>query len=78
MATPGAAALYARISSDIEGSGLGVKWQVEDCRRLAASLGWIVAEEYIDNDLSAYSGKARPGYQRMLDDLRDGLRDAVR
>jgi hypothetical protein len=29
---------------------LGVKRQVEDCRRLAASLGWIVAEQYIDND----------------------------
>jgi DNA invertase Pin-like site-specific DNA recombinase len=71
------AAVYARISSDIEGSGLGVKRQVEDCRRLAASLGWIVAEEYIDNDLSVYSGKAQPAYQRMLDDLRDGLRDAV-
>jgi DNA invertase Pin-like site-specific DNA recombinase len=51
--------------------------QVEDCRGLAASLGWMVAEEYIDNDLSAYSGKARPAYQRMLDDLGDGLRDAV-
>ena len=77
MITPGAAAIYARISSDLEGSGLGVARQVEDCRRLADSLGWTVAEEYVDNDLSAYSGKARPAYQRMLEDLRDGLRDAV-
>jgi site-specific DNA recombinase len=68
LATPQAAAVYARISSDIERSGLGVKRQVQDCRRLAASLGWTVAEDYIDNDLSAYSGKARPAYQRMLDD----------
>jgi site-specific DNA recombinase len=44
---------------------------------MARDLGWTVAEEYVDNDLSAYSGKARPAYQRMLDDLRDGLRDAV-
>ncbi len=77
MATPVAAAVYARISSDIEGSGLRVKRQVEDCRRLALQLGWVVAEEYIDNDLSAYSGKHRPQYQRMLDDLRDAQRDAV-
>lgn len=75
--TPTAVAIYARISSDTEGSGLGVARQVKDCRRLAESLGWTVAEEYLDNDLSAYSGKARPDYQRMLADLRDGLRDGV-
>lgn len=73
----GAAAIYARISSDQEGSGAGVKRQLQDCRRLAADLGWTVADEYVDNDLSAYSGKRRPEYQRMLADLRDGLRDAV-
>src|SRR4051812_5928528 len=77
MTAPRATALYARISSDIEGSGLGVARQLEDCRRLAESLGWAVAEEYVDNDLSAYSGKARPAYQRMLEDLGDGLRDGV-
>lgn len=31
----------------------------------------------MDNDLSAYSGKPRPEYQRMLTDLADGARDAV-
>ena len=72
-----AAAVYARISSDVEGSGQGVTRQLEDCRRLAGELGWLVAEEYVDNDLSAYSGKTRPGYERMLADLRDGTRDAV-
>jgi len=72
-----AAAIYARISSDVEGSGLGVQRQLEDCRKLADSLGWQVAEEYQDNDLSAYSGKRRPGYEQMLADLRDGDRDAV-
>ena len=51
--------------------------QLEDCRKLAESLGWSVAEEYVDNDLSAYSGKRRPVYERMLADLRDGERDAV-
>lgn len=29
------------------------------------------------NDVSAYSGKVRPQYQRMLADLQDGQRDAV-
>jgi DNA invertase Pin-like site-specific DNA recombinase len=77
VTTPRAAAIYARISSDIEGSGLGVQRQVEDCRRLAQSQGWTVAEVYEDNDVSAYGSKARPAYQRMLGDLRDGLRDGV-
>jgi DNA invertase Pin-like site-specific DNA recombinase len=74
-----AAAIYARISSDQDGTGLGVERQLEDCRRAAAQLGWTVAEEYVDNDISAsrYSRKARPAYSRMMTDIRDGLRDAV-
>lgn len=77
MATPRKAAIYARISSDQDGRGLGVQRQLADCRKQAKERGWIVAEEYVDNDVSAYSGKARPAYQRMLADLGDGLRDAV-
>ncbi len=72
-----ALAVYARISLDSEGTALGVTRQLNDCREMAARLGWAIAEEYVDNDLSAYSGKRRPAYQRMLDDLRDGYRDAV-
>jgi site-specific DNA recombinase len=70
------AAVYARISSD-DGQALGVSRQLEDCRKLAGSLGWPVGEEYVDNDISAYSGKPRAEYQRMLTDLADGARDAV-
>ena len=78
MATPvRAAAIYARISSDQDGTTLGVQRQLEDCRKLAADLGWPVADEYVDNDVSAYSGKRRPQYERMLADLADGTRDAV-
>ena len=77
MSNPVAAAIYARISSDQEGTALGVKRQLEDCRKLAAAEGWAVAEEYTDNDISAFSGKRRPRYEDMLQDLRDGLRDAV-
>jgi DNA invertase Pin-like site-specific DNA recombinase len=45
---------------------LGVQRQVADCRKLASERGWVVAEEYVDNDVSAYSGKARSAYRRML------------
>jgi hypothetical protein len=30
-----------------------VKREVADCRKLAEQLGWTVAEEYVDNDVSA-------------------------
>ncbi len=78
MASPvRAAAIYARISSDQDGTTLGVLRQLEDCRKLAADLGWPVGDEYVDNDLSAYSGKRRPEYERLLTDLADGSRDSV-
>jgi site-specific DNA recombinase len=66
------AAVYARISSDQEHLGLGVQRQLEDCRKLPAGRGWTVAEEYTDNNVSAYSGKPRPAYARMLSDLAAG------
>ena len=69
-------AVYARISLD-DGSALGVTRQVEDCRKLAAELGWDIVEEYVDNDVSAYSGKKRPAWEAMLSDLADGQLDAV-
>jgi site-specific DNA recombinase len=50
---------------------------VEDCERLVARQGWAVEERYVDDDVSAYSGKPRPAYRRMLDDLRGGFLDAV-
>jgi site-specific DNA recombinase len=75
--TPKAAAVYCRISLDRNGDGLGVERQEQLCRKLARERGWPVAEVYVDNDRSAYSGKPRPAYLRMLADLEAGLRDAV-
>jgi len=54
-----------------------VRRQVADCRAEADRLGWTVAEEYVDDDVSAFSGRTRPAYERMLEDLRAGRRDAV-
>ncbi len=72
-----AAAIYCRISRDRTGAGLGVERQEEDCRVLAASLGLDVAEVFVDNDLSAYSGKPRPEYDRLLAGIKAGRFDAV-
>ncbi|GAB3185883.1 DNA invertase Pin-like site-specific DNA recombinase [Micromonospora palomenae] len=66
------AAIYVRISSDATGEGLGVARQEADCRALADRLGWTVTEVYRDNDISAYSGKVRPDYERLLSNVEAG------
>jgi site-specific DNA recombinase len=71
------AAIYCRISLDRAGAGLGVARQQEDCRELAARLGWPVADVYVDNDVSAYSGKPRPAWQQLLAHVKSGAVDAV-
>lgn len=70
-------AIYLRISRDRTGEGLGVDRQREDCLDLAKQLGWEVADLYIDNDISATSGKPRPEYRRMLADLDAGSANAI-
>ena len=72
-----AAAVYARISSDPAGTHLGVERQIADCEALAARKGWPVAGVYQDNDTSAWSGRVRPEYRRMLEDIRDRAVDGV-
>lgn len=71
------AAIYVRISRDTEGSGLGVNRQRRDCQDLAARLGWVVADVYEDNDVSASRTKPRPSYERMMEDVARGAIQAV-
>jgi DNA invertase Pin-like site-specific DNA recombinase len=66
------AVIYTRISKDREGAGLGVGRQRADCLELAERLGWEIAGTYADNDISAYSGKHRPGYEAMCGELEAG------
>lgn len=71
------AVIYCRISQDRTGAGLGVDRQREDCEALATGKGWDVVETYVDNDISAFSGKRRPGYRQMLADLDEGKATVV-
>ncbi|GAB3766362.1 recombinase family protein [Nocardioides ginsengisegetis] len=64
--------LYARISEDVTGEGVGVRRQLDACRDLAIARGWIVVAEATDNDVSALRGKHRPGYAQVLDLVRAG------
>ncbi|MDP9394604.1 MAG: recombinase family protein [Actinomycetota bacterium] len=70
-------AIYARQSLDRTGEGAAIDRQVADCERVAEQRGWTVVETITDNDMSASTGKPRPGYQRLLKLMRDGSVDAV-
>jgi site-specific DNA recombinase len=72
-------AVYARISSDREGTGQKVDDQIRDCLALAERLDLDVAKERIfrDDSISAHGGKRRPGYAALLDAIRSGQVDAV-
>lgn len=61
------AAIYCRISLDRTGQQAGVERQETECRELAARVGLDIAEVFVDNDISAFSGKRRPAYEALLD-----------
>jgi DNA invertase Pin-like site-specific DNA recombinase len=70
---------YARISRDLEGEGLGVARQEDDVKALIEKHGWILQEMYVDNDISASTGKKkrRPAYEAMLAAVRAGGVDVI-
>lgn len=70
--------IYVRISDDKAGGGLGVARQESDCREFVTDPNaWTTVEVYVDNDRSAYSGKPRPAYRRMLADADAGKLAAI-
>jgi len=64
--------IYLRMSRDPEHDKLGVVRQERECRELCKRRGWKVAEVHTDDDLSAFSGKKRPGYEELLQRLQSG------
>lgn len=60
-------ALYARISQDTGGKAVGVTDQLQTARAFALARRYDVVGEFSDNDISAFRGKARPDYQKVLD-----------
>lgn len=71
------AAIYARISEDKAGEARGVARQIDDARALAADRGWEVVGEFTDNDISAYTGKHRPGYAALMAAVEAGEVDRI-
>lgn len=69
--------VYCRISrvrnKDGQTDTLGTERQEPPCRELVERLGGVVHKVYVDNDLSAYSGRRRPEYEAMLADAKAGV-----
>src|SRR5439155_10918586 len=74
MATVG---VYTRLSLDRDGTKEGPDRQEAACRRLASERGWTVVDVYEDRDISAYSGKVRPEYDRLMADVAAGRIDTI-
>jgi site-specific DNA recombinase len=75
--SPQHAAVYLRISQDRDGESMAPERQRDLLRKKASELGWQIGTEYLDLDLSAYSRKRRPDWERMLADLAAGVADGV-
>ncbi|PCE15896.1 hypothetical protein AUC47_10240 [Microbacterium sp. SZ1] len=71
------AVIYCRISDDPTGRAAGVERQRDECMALAEARGEKVLEVIVDNDLSATSGKRRPGFERVLSLVRDNIIDTI-
>lgn len=68
------AAVYARISLDKSGEGVGVERQVELCRKKASGDGYVVpsGRTFKDDSKSAYKLIERAGYEDLLKLVKSG------
>jgi site-specific DNA recombinase len=74
------AAIYVRLSRsrDQDKATESLEGQIGPCRELAARKGWTVLEPpFVDDDLSAYSGRHRPEFEKLLSAARAGQVQAI-
>ena len=71
------AAIYTRISKDREKKGDANARQREDCMLTCQAHDWEVFDVYEDVSRSGWSGAARPAYDQMIRDYRDGKFDVI-
>lgn len=70
--------IYARQSRDMRGAMAAVTRQIDLSMRLIQQRGLgEVLDPLVDNDVSAYSGKHRPGYEQLLKLIESGTVDTV-
>jgi DNA invertase Pin-like site-specific DNA recombinase len=68
-------AIYARYSTDLQREA-SIEDQVRSCKDRIEKETWVLTATYTDHAVSG-SVRLRPGYQKLLEDARDGLFDAV-
>lgn len=71
------AAAYQRISFDKAGDEHGVANQLADQKRTAKARGYTITLSKSDNDMSALTGKRRPGYERIMEVAARGEIDVI-
>lgn len=71
------AAIYARISKDPTGNLLGVERQQRACHDLCAARSWPVVAVHVDDDLSGFTGRHRPAYEQLVDQVKSGDVDVI-
>lgn len=70
IAAPPRAVSYCRVSTDRQAEeGVSLEVQRDACRDYAQAQGWVLVEEYVDDE-SSYA--PRGNYQRMLQDALEG------
>ncbi|HEV7206147.1 MAG TPA: recombinase family protein, partial [Jatrophihabitans sp.] len=72
------ALIYARISpASADKNAPKTANQVADCDALATKCGYRVTGVFVDDNLSASTGKTRPDFERLLEAVRAGNADIV-
>jgi site-specific DNA recombinase len=66
------AAIYLRISDDQDGEQQSTARQRQDCLAFCERNGWELAQVFEDLDISAFTGKYRPGFEAVLAAAREG------
>jgi site-specific DNA recombinase len=68
---------YSRASQDRTGQELSVERQDEDHLALAKLRGWELVAQIRDNDVSASGRRKRPGFEQVLQMVRDGEAEMI-
>ena len=71
------AAAYGRISKDDLDNREGVDDQLVRAEAAIERRGWAFMASFRDDDISAYSGKRRPGYDALMHEVEAGRVDTI-
>ena len=69
------AGIYCRMSKSK--GDIKIEQQEATCRRLAVAHDLDVVKVYVDDGISAFTGKDRPGWRELLDDVQEGRLDVL-